>query len=418
MAQLSDDCFAFGGELMKAAEAIRILAERVAPVATPENVPLTAARGRTLAEDLVAPRDVPPHDNAAVDGYAVFFDDLAAEGETRLRVAGRIAAGQALEETVERGTAVRIFTGAPMPPGPDTLFMQEDVRVDGSEIVLPPGIKRGANRRKAGEDVKAGSVILRKGQRLRPQDIGLAASVGAAKLSLYNILKVGIFSTGDELREPGEQTPPGAVYDANRYVLRALLDQLGCEVKDFGIVPDRRDQIRQTLANAAVTCDAIITSGGMSTGDEDHVRAAVESLGSIHFWRLAIRPGRPVALGHVKGSPFVGLPGNPVAMMVTFLRFARPVLLRLGGTTDIEPKTFRVRADFDTRKKEGRREWLRARLLPGPDGMPVARRFPRDGAGILTSLVESDGLIELPEEVTQVASGTMVDFLPFSEVGV
>ena len=263
MAQLFDDCFAFGGELMKAAEAIRILAERVAPVATPENVPLTAARGRTLAEDLVAPRDVPPHDNAAVDGYAVFFDDLAAEGETRLRVAGRIAAGQALEETVERGTAVRIFTGAPMPPGPDTLFMQEDVRVDGSEIVLPPGIKRGANRRKAGEDVKAGSVILRKGQRLRPQDIGLAASVGAAKLSLYNILKVGIFSTGDELREPGEQTPPGAVYDANRYVLRALLDQLGCEVKDFGIVPDRRDQIRQTLANAAVTCDAIITSGGM-----------------------------------------------------------------------------------------------------------------------------------------------------------
>jgi len=418
MAQLSDDCFAFGGELMRAAEAIRILAERVEPVATPETVPLAVARGRTLAEDLVAQRDVPPHDNAAVDGYAVYFDDLSTEGETRLRVAGRVAAGHALDEPAERGTAVRIFTGAPMPEGPDTLFMQEDARIEGNEVILPPGIKRGANRRKAGEDVKAGTTILKKGQRLRPQDIGLAASVGAAKLSVYNILKVGIFSTGDELREPGEKTPPGAIFDANRYVLRALLDQLGCEVKDFGIVPDRKDQIRQTLSNAAVTCDAVITSGGMSTGEEDHVRAAVEALGSIHFWRLAIRPGRPVALGHVKGSPFVGLPGNPVAMMVTFLRFARPVLLRLGGATDIEPRTFRVQADFDTKKKEGRREWLRARLLTGPDGITVAKRFPRDGAGILTSLVESDGLIELAEDVTNVAAGTMVDFLPFSEVGV
>ena len=417
MAQLSDDCFAFGGELMRAAEAISILAQRVMPVATPEPVPLTAARGRIIAEDLVAQRNVPPHDNAAVDGYAVYFDDLAGDGETSLPVHGRVAAGYSLAEA-PRGAAVRIFTGAPMPDGPDTCFMQEDVRLEGGIAIFPPGIKRGANRRSAGEDVKAGTTILRKGHRLRPQDVGLAASVGVARLAVYNTLKVGIFSTGDELREPGENTPPGAVYDANRYVLRALLDQLGCDVKDFGIVPDRRDQIRQTLANAAVTCDAVITSGGMSTGEEDHVRAAVESLGSIHFWRLAIRPGRPVALGHVKGVPFVGLPGNPVAMMVTFLRFARPVLLRLAGATDIEPKTFRVRADFDTRKKEGRREWLRARLLPGPDGTPTAKRFPRDGAGILTSLVESDGLIELPEDVTSVAAGTMVDFLPFSEVGV
>jgi molybdopterin molybdotransferase len=187
---------------------------------------------------------------------------------------------------------------------------------------------------------------------------------------------------------------------------------------DYGILRDRRPLIQGTLAQAAAQCDAIVTSGGMSTGEEDHVRAAVEAQGSIHFWRLAIRPGRPVALGQVRGVPFVGLPGNPVAMMVTFLRFARPVLLRLGGATDIEPKTFRVRADFTTKKKEGRREWLRARLLPGPDGMPMAQRFPRDGAGILTSLVESDGLIELAEDVTHVATGTLVDFLPFSEVGV
>jgi molybdopterin molybdotransferase len=418
MAQLSDDCFAFGGELMRADAAIGILAARVSTVAEPESVALRAARGRVLAEDLIATRSVPPHDNAAVDGYAVHFDDLNQGIETRLRVTGRVAAGQDLGHPASRNTAVRVFTGAPMPAGPDTCFMQEDCRVDGDCVVLPPGIKRGANRRKAGEDVKSGSTILQCGHRLRPQDIGLAASIGATQLSVYRQLTVGVFSTGDELREPGQATPAGAVFDANRYVLLTLLDQLGCAVRDFGIVADRRDGIRDTLTAASADCDAIVTSGGMSTGEEDHVRAAVESLGSIHFWRLAVRPGRPVAFGQVKNVPFVGLPGNPVAMMVTFLRFARPVLLRLGGAADIEPHLFRVRAAFDAKKKLGRREWVRARLSAGEDGVMVANRFPRDGAGILTSLVESDGLIELAEDVTAVAAGTMVDFLPFSEVGV
>lgn len=418
MAQLSDDCFAFGGELMRADEAIGILAARVSAIATPETVPLAGGRGRILADDVVATRSVPPHDNAAVDGYVVYFDDLDPGGETRLPIVGRIAAGQAAAAAPARGTALRVFTGAALPPGPDTCFMQEDCRVDGDEVVLPPGIKRGANRRKAGEDVRTGATILRRGQRLRPQDVGLAASIGATRLSVYRALRVGVFSTGDELREPGEPAPAGAVYDANRYVLLGLLGQLGCTVEDFGIVRDARASVRDTLAEAAARCDAIITSGGMSTGEEDHVRAAVESLGSIHFWRLAVRPGRPVAFGQVKGVAFVGLPGNPVAMMVTFLRFARPVLLRLCGATDIEPHLFRVRAGFDARKKLGRREWVRARLVPGDDGMPVAQRFPRDGAGILTSLVESDGLIELAENVTQVSAGAMVDFLPFSEVGI
>lgn len=417
MAQLSDDCFAFGGELMRADEALGILSARVAVIAAPETVPLVSARGRILARDLVATRNVPPHDNAAVDGYVVYFDDLNPAGETRLPVSGRVAAGQSAH-SLARGTALRVFTGAPLPAGPDTCFMQEDCRVDGNDVVLPPGIKRGANRRRAGEDVKTGATILRRGHRLRPQDIGLAASVGATHLDVYRALRVGVFSTGDELREPGQPTPAGAVYDANRYVLLALLGQLGCTVEDFGIVPDRRDAVRDVLAAAAGRCDAIITSGGMSTGEEDHVRAAVESLGSIHFWRLAVRPGRPVAFGQVKGVAFTGLPGNPVAMMVTFLRFARPVLLRLGGAVDIEPHLFRVRAGFDAKKKFGRREWVRARLTVGDDGTPVAQRFPRDGAGILTSLVESDGLIELAENVTQVTAGAMVDFLPFSEVGV
>jgi molybdopterin molybdotransferase len=418
MAQLSDDCFAFGGELMRADAALKILNSRIEAVADAATVGLTQARGRILAADIVAPRSVPPHDNAAVDGYAVFFVDLKSGADTRLPVAGRVAAGQTLGHAAERGAAVRVLTGAPMPEGPDTVFMQEDCRLDGDAVILPPGIKRGANRRKAGEDVESGSTILARGHRLRPQDIGLIASVGVTSVPVFRPLKVGIFSTGDELREPGTETPPGAVYDANRYVLRALLEQLGCEVADYGILRDRLDLVRDTLARAAGECDALVTSGGMSTGEEDHVRDAVGALGSIHFWRLAIRPGRPVALGQVKGVPFVGLPGNPVAMMVTFLRFARPLLLGLGGASEAErePHLFRVRAAFEIKKKHGRREWIRARLETGADGVPVAIKYPRDGAGILTSLVESDGLIELPEELTHAPADTMVDFLPFSEV--
>jgi molybdopterin molybdotransferase len=418
MAQLSDDCFAFGGELMRADVALRILNERIVAVAAPERVALAASRGRILAEDIVSARSVPPHDNAAVDGYAVFFDDLKPGTDTRLKVAGRVAAGYALGHAPARGAAVRVFTGAPMPPGPDTVFMQEDCRVDGADVVLPPDIKRGANRRKAGEDIKQGATILPRGHRLRPQDVGLIASIGLMEVPAFRPLKVAIFSTGDELREPGEETPPGAVYDANRYALRAMLEQLGCAVADFGIVRDKLDAVRDALSSAARDCDAIVTSGGMSTGEEDHVRAAVAALGSIHFWRLAIRPGRPVALGQVGRVPFVGLPGNPVAMMVTFLRFARPLLLGLGGASAAgrEPQLFRVRAAFEIRKKRGRREWVRARLEQGADGVPVAVKFPRDGAGILTSLVESDGLVELPEDLTHAPADTMVDFLPFSEV--
>ncbi|MGQ0664692.1 MAG: molybdopterin molybdotransferase MoeA [Pseudomonadota bacterium] len=416
MAQLSDDCFAFGGELMRASEALDILAARVAPVASPETVPLAQARARILAADILAGRNVPPHDNAAVDGYAVFFDDLDPGAPTRLAVRGRAAAGWPLGRQARRGEAIRIFTGAPMPAGPDTVFMQEDVRVEAEFVVLPPSIKRGANRRQAGEDVKAGAIILKRGHRLRPQDIGLAASVGLAELAVYRRLEVAVFSTGDELREPGQPAPTGVIYDANRYVLIALLEALGCRVADFGILADRREAIEAALARASAGCDAIVTSGGMSTGEEDHVRAAVEANGSIHFWRLAIRPGRPVGLGQVGGVAFVGLPGNPVAMMVTFLRFARPVLLRLAGAVDTEPIFYRVRAGFEIKKKHGRREWVRARLAPSPDGAMVARKFPRDGAGILSSLVEADGLVELAEEVTRLPAGAMVDFLPFNEV--
>ena len=305
MAQLSDDCFAFGGPLIGLDAALTLLLERTAPVTGVETAPLAAARGRVLAEDIVAPRDVPPHDNSAVDGYEVYFDDLAPGAETALPVKGRAAAGHPLAGAQARATAVRIFTGAPMPPGadgsqaggPDTVLMQEDcVETDGV-VVVPPGLKRGANRRKRGEDIKAGAIILRAGRRLKPQDIGLAASIGLTRVPVRQPLRVALFSTGDEIREPGTPAPAGAVYDANRFALLAALQGLGCSVTDLGILPDRFATIRDALAGAAAAHDLILTSGGMSTGDEDHIKPAVEALGALHFWRLAIKPGRPIAFG-------------------------------------------------------------------------------------------------------------------------
>ena len=420
MAQLSDDCFAFGGELMTTADALDQLARAIRPVTAREAVPVGAALGRVLAADVTAPRSVPPYDNSAVDGYAVYFADLGAEGDTRLPVAGRAAAGHPLPHPAPRGGAVRIFTGAVMPDGeaggPDTVLMQEDCAEADGHVTIPPGIKEGANRRRAGEDIVQGNTILHAGRRLRPQDLGLAASVGRTEVEVYTPLRVAVFSTGDELREPGAEAPPGAIYDANRYTLSGLLRDLGAAVIDLGIVEDRFETIRDTLAGAAREADLIITSGGMSTGEEDHVRAAVEARGSLHFWRLAIKPGRPVGLGQIDETPFVGLPGNPVAMMVTFLRFARPLVLGLGGATDLTPNLFQVRAGFAHKKKAGRREWVRARLEADTDGAPIARKFPREGAGILSSLVEADGLVEIGEEVTRLEAGGLVDFLPFAEV--
>lgn len=416
MAQLSDDCFAFGGKLMTAQEAMEVLAARITIVVEPEWVGLRAALGRFLAEDMASDRAVPPHDNAAVDGYAVRFDDLNPDGDSTLTVAGRVAAGHALDRIARPGEAIRIFTGAPMPDGLDTVLMQEDCRVEDDRVIIPPGIKRGGNRRHAGEDIAAGDIILRAGRKLRPQEIGLAASIGRTRISVFRKLRVALFSTGDEIRDIGEELPPGCVFDSNRYTIAALLENLGCRVDDLGILPDNYHAIERALDKAARDHDAIITSGGVSTGDEDHVRAAVEKLGNIHFWRLAIRPGRPLALGQVGRTPFIGLPGNPVAVMVTFMRLARPALLRLAGCGDTEPHIFQVRAGFEYNKKIDRREWLRVRLETDSNGMVSAQKFPRGGAGILSSMVAADGLLELPEELTRLEPGMMVDFLPFSEV--
>jgi molybdopterin molybdotransferase len=412
MAQLADDCFAFGGPLMTVGQALDIIAERVPPLDGIEDVPLFEALGRVLANDVVADFDQPPHDNVAVDGYAFAHAALAADAPTRLNVVGRFVAGAA-PGVLAPGTAARVFTGAVLPAGADTVAMQEDARLDGDAVVIPPGLKRGANRRKAGEDLRSGQVALGAGQRLRPQDLALAAALGRDRLMLHRRPRVALFSTGDELVPPGGSLRPGAIYDANRVLLHGLLRGLGCAVTDLGILPDRFEAVRGALRDAAPGHDLLLTSGGVSTGEEDHLKAAVEMLGRLHLWRLAIKPGRPLAIGQIGDATYVGLPGNPVAVMVCFMKIARPLILRRSGARDIAATAYRVRSGFDFAKKAERREWVRARLVRGADGEPVAERFPRQGSGVISSLVESDGLVELPETLTRLDAGAMVDFLPF-----
>lgn len=415
MTQARDDCVTPGADPMPLDQALELLATRLEPIARIETVPLNDALNRTLAESITAGRDVPPHNNSAVDGYAVFFADVATDSETRLPVTGRIAAGHPLDRPVRRGEALRIFTGAPIPDGPDTVIMQEDCRREGDDVIFGPGIRQGGNRRLRAEDIRTGDIILESGIRLRPQELGLAASVGRAELKVREPLRVAIFSTGDEVFDPGDDAPAGCIFDSNRYTVSALLRSLGCRVTDLGIQPDDFETIRDTLDAAGRDHDLLITSGGVSIGDEDHVKAAVEALGSLHFWRVAIKPGRPIAMGQVGEAFFIGLPGNPVAAMITFMQFARPVILGLSGRNDTAPNLFRVRAAFSYRKKMGRREWLRAHLVRVADGEPRAVKSAADGSGILTSMVTADGLVELSERIEIVEEGDLVDFLPFSE---
>ncbi|KMO31524.1 molybdopterin molybdotransferase MoeA [Methylobacterium aquaticum] len=409
MAQLTDDCFAFGGPLLSVEDAAAIIGQRLPVLAGIETVPLPEADGRIAAADVLAGLDLPPFDNSAVDGYAVRFADLAAGSETVLPVRGRLPAGAAPGAVGVAGSAMRIFTGAPMPPGADTVFMQEDVRRQGDAVALPAGLKPGANRRRAGEDVARGGLVIPAGRRLTPPDLALAAATGHDRIAVRRRLRVAVFSTGDELAEPGAPLRPGAIHDSNRVLLVALLRRLGAAVSDLGILRDDPAILPDRLRGAAAGHDLILTSGGVSTGEEDHVKAAVEAAGRLVFWRLAIKPGRPVAMGLVGDAAFVGLPGNPVAVYVTLLVVVRPLLARLGGAL-LEPSPSQpARAAFRYAKKAGRREYVRVSLRRGADGAVEAVKFPRDGAGILSSLTGSDGLAELPEAVTGVMEGDRVE---------
>ncbi len=419
MAQLSDDCFAFGGPMLSVADVERLIEERISPVAEIEAVALTSAMGRVLAADVAAAIALPSFDNSAVDGYAVRFCDLATSGETHLPVAARLQAGALARAPIAANTAIRIFTGAPMPEGADTVFMQEDCRTEASDVILPAGLKVGANRRLKGEDVRQGATVIAAGERLGPRHIAMAAAVGLTELSVRRRLKLALFSTGDEIVEPGQSLAAAAVYDANRPLLSALSRALGIDVTDLGILKDEATSLSAALTEAAREHDLVLTSGGVSTGEADFVRTALERSGTLTFWRTAIKPGRPVAMGVLRApngntAAFAGLPGNPVAAFVTFARIVRPLLLRLAGARPEPLVAFPVKASFAYKKKAGRREYVRVSLSRNLDGHLVASKYRQDGAGVISSLTETDGLVELPEDVTAVTPGDTVGFLSYA----
>ncbi len=366
------------------------------------------AAGRVLATEVVSSIDVPPLDNSQMDGYAVRTLDVPAV-PTTLRISQRIAAGQ-VGAALEPGTAARIFTGAPIPAGADAVIMQEKCSAVGEKVTLNQRPPRGDAIRRAGIDIKQGQTVLTPGTRLAPQHCALAASIGAAKLTVYRRLRVATFFTGDELVMPGEPLPPGRIYNSNRFMLRGLLESLGCEVHDLGIVPDDLQRTRDALTSAAARADLIISSGGVSVGEEDHVKSAVQGEGTLDLWQIAMKPGKPLAFGHVRDVPFIGLPGNPVSSFVTFVLFARPFILQRQGR--IEPlRTLALRADFDWPEASRRREFMRVRLNER-NGLDV---FADQSSAVLTSVVWADGLIDNPAEHS-IRSGDIVRFLPFAEL--
>ena len=394
-------------------DALTQLTSSVAPLAGVVEVPLLQARGRVLAQTIESQIDVPGCAMSSMDGYAINTADLADSGPTRLPLAQRIAAGDA-EATLDAGSAARIFTGAPIPKGADAVIMQEQVDADESGIRFDQRPPSGQNIRPRGNDIRRGATILSAGQRLRPQDIGLAASVGLQSLPVYAPVRVGMFFTGDELVEPGEALGSGKIYDSNRYTLHGLLESMGCEIIDLGLVGDTLAATRAAMLQASTQADLVVTSGGVSVGEEDHVRIAIEQLGDLRLWRLGIKPGKPLAYGQINETAFIGLPGNPVSVFATFCLFVCPVIQIMQGRSWSKPLALRLRADFDWPKPDSRREFLRARLRPGADGETRVEIYSNQDSGVLTSTVWADGFVEIPENST-LRRGDPIDYLPFAQ---
>jgi len=412
--RLKDDCFALpeGTHWTPVDEALGHLKSQMHCVVGPETVPVWQAIGRVLAADATARRANPPYANAAVDGYGFAFAALSgAEAEALPLVDGRSAAGVPFEGVVPLGQAIRILTGASLPEGVDTVIMQEDVQTVDGILHFEHGIKRGANCRAKGEDIDAGAVALVAGTRLGPQEVGLLVALGVAEVLVYTRLRVGVVSTGDELRQPGEAANAHQIYDANRPMLLALLKDWGFEAVDLGVAKDDRAAVAAVLDQAAERCDALLTSGGASAGDEDHMSAVLGAEGRLDLWRIAIKPGRPLALAMWQGMPVFGLPGNPVAAFTTALIFARPALGALQGQGWRQPQPNLLPAAFGKRKKTGRREYLRARRK-GDGSVEV---FASEGSGRISGLAWAEGFVELPDEAMEIKAGDPVRFIPFSE---
>ncbi|WP_375183277.1 molybdopterin-binding protein [Marinobacter sp.] len=414
MKPLRNDCFALppGVNWTPVEEALERLHSRLHPVVDVDRaVPLSEVNGRILASDVLAPRAHPPSTNSAVDGYAL-AGPLTEVPCTLPLVNGRSAAGEPYQGTVPHGHAIRILTGAVMPAGTDTVVLEEDCEVVDGQLQLNGTLKQGANARKAGEDIQAEECVLTAGTRLTPTQISVLASVGVSSVDVFKRLRVGVLSTGDEVKPVGAEVTDWQIYDANRPMLSGLVTRLGYELVDLGHVLDRAEDVRAALARGAEQCDLILTSGGVSAGDEDHVSKTLKAHGEISNWRIAIKPGRPLALAMFKGTPVVGLPGNPVAAWVCALRFAAPAMALLAGGEWFEPQAYVLPANFSKNKKPGRSEMLRARVRDGQ-----VEVFGSEGSGRVTGLAWSEGLVELDESARQIEQGTPVRFIPYGSFG-
>lgn len=415
-----DDCFATSHNRLLHSEALNILKTRLPCIATSQKIPLEDATSRILAQMVAAPADVPSYDNSAVDGYAYCSADRD-QCDGVFAVSGRIAAGKTSVPPLIPGTAVRIFTGAAMPQGADTVAMQEDCKLADTQkrVFIPPGVKPGANRRLSGEDLKKGETLMSPGLILRPQELAAIASTGHPRIEVYSRLRVATLSSGDEIKRPGSILETGQLFDSNHYLLRGLLNAVNVDITDLGVLPDKAEVIEAALSHAAKSHDVIVTTGGASLGEEDHITRALGRLGKRHLWQLAIKPGRPMCFGQIGNSFVFGLPGNPVAAFVCFLLYVRPSLLRLGGADWMEPDRFQVRSGFDLPdKKPGRREFWRAWLETAPDGTRQVMKFRRDGSGLVTGLRKATGLLEIPENVEAVRKGDLLAFMPFTQFGI
>lgn len=401
------------GSLMPVDEAIIRLLDQAPPPPLVQRISLDQAMGRVLAADIHSPVNLPAWDNSAMDGYALRAADLPAEGGG-LAMAGRIAAGDQASSPLLAQQTVQIFTGAPLPPGADTVVPQERCRIDGERVWFPP-VCVGDHVRQEGEEVRRGQLLLKAGKRLRAQEIGLLAGAGIARVEVYRPLQVCLLSSGNELREPGDVLAPGQIYNSNRYCLAALLRGWGVEVHDYGVMADELAASRHALSLASSECDLLLSSGGVSVGEEDHLKQAIKELGSVDFWRLAMQPGKPLAFGAVAGKPWIGMPGNPSAALITALVVVRPLLLRAQGMTDVMPRPLAVPAGFDWLQRNKRRQYLRAKLAPGADGQMTVALHPQQSSAMLTAACWADGLAVIECE-QQVRKHDNVMFLSFADL--
>ena len=391
----------------KAREHIRAF---LSPVTAVERLNIRVSLGRVLAEDVISAVNVPQHDNSAMDGYAVRFADLKADGETTLRIIGTAFAGKPYAGTLGPGQAVRIMTGAVIPAGADTVIQQERAKASGQQVAVMPSPKQGTNTRKAGEDLRAGEAALTRGQPVRPAEIGMMASLGIGEVAVYRKLRVAFFSTGDELIAIGTPLGPGQIYDSNRYTIYGLLVRLGCEVLDMGVIRDTPQDVERAFKEAAQAADVVITSGGVSVGEADYVKQILARLGEVLFWKIAMKPGRPLAYGKIGNAHFFGLPGNPVAVMVTFYQFVRDALLHLQGQTRVTPlPTQKVVCTSPIKKAPGRTEFQRGILARDANGQWSVRTTGDQGSGILSSMSQANCFIILPTDQGNVPAGATVD---------